>query len=470
MFGNTMIKIFVRNVHSTLSEHTPESVIEELEKRLTVKHPNYWFSPKFKAGFWDGRTHFLKIPSLNFPSGLLFIIKEYCEETNTECEIVDLRGKPDVSFSKEKEAGLFSNDYLKGIILRDYQIDAIREAIRKERGVLELPTASGKTEIAAAIIKALDLKTLFVVHTKDLLHQTIERFKLRLERDDIGIVGDGEFDAEHDIVVATMQTINRIDIKNFKNFLNQFQVMFQDECHHSSALSFYKIGMFMHNAHFRYGMSGTALRRDVLSNMKVMAITGAPIYQLKAAKLIDKGYLSEIEIKMIDNPEEVSGAKWQKIYKAGIVQSEDRNWKIVDLVFKAYKQGKRVMVLVRQIEHGNILQKMIDRFNIPTQFIWGFHEGWEREQVKGQFNVNGDFVLIASPIYDEGVDLPEVNVLMIATGGKSEWKTVQKVGRGLRLKEDGSQLIVYDFYDHSKYLEEHSQERIEIYKREGFLK
>jgi len=78
-------------------------------------------------------------------------------------------------------------------------------------------------------------------------------------------------------------------------------------------------------------------------------------------------------------------------------------------------------------------------------------------------------VLIASSIYDEGVDLPEVNVLIKASGGKSEVKTIQQVGRGLRPKKE--KLIVYDFNDmNSKFLSAHSKKRIKTYKQEGFLK
>ena len=475
-----MVEIFLRNIYSNLSENTDERIISELEKRFTVKHPNYWFSPQFRAKVWDGKTHFLKIPSLKFPSGLLFIIEEYCKEINTEYKITDLRGE-----IPNNNLALIDEFFLKGIELYDYQMVAINKAITTERGVLELPTGSGKTEIAAAIIKALSLKTLFIVHTKDLLYQTIDRFKLRLERDDIGIIGDGKFETEHDIVVSTVQTLNKKLFpgksekgkrkkadKKIKEFLNQFQVMFQDECHHSSSASFSKIGMFMHNAIYRYGLSGTALRRDILSNMRVMAITGASIYQLKTTKLIDSGYLSDIEVKIIDNPEIIDKEEkgWQEIYRVGIVQSEARNQKIVDRIEKMYEQKKKIMVLVKHIEHGEILQRMLtDESDIPAIFIWGAHESEEREKIKNEFSVNGDFVLIASPIYDEGIDLPKINVLIIASGGKSEWKTIQKIGRGLRKKSDKSQLIVYDFYDHSKFLKEHSQERIMIYEREGFF-
>lgn len=131
------------------------------------------------------------------------------------------------------------------------------------------------------------------MNSKDLLYQTVDRFKLRLGKNAIGIIGDGKFEPEK-ITVATIQSIYSYLKKNrvaAKELLNYFEVMFQDECHHGSSMEFFNVAMFMHNAYFRVGMSGTALRRDVLSNIRIMAITGPPIYSLPTVKLIDEGYL-----------------------------------------------------------------------------------------------------------------------------------------------------------------------------------
>jgi len=218
------------------------------------------------------------------------------------------------------------------------------------------------------------------------------------------------------------------------------------------------------------GLSGTALRRDVLSNMKVMALTGDIIYRLQTTELIERGTLSDIEIRMIENPEIVSGTTWQQIYERGVVQCLVRNNKIAQIATTHWREGRKVMILVRQIEHGELLRDLLEQEQqVPAKFVWGRHASEERERVKEEFNRAGNFVLIASPIYDEGVDLPEVNVLIMAAGGKSEVKTLQKIGRGLRRKRDHSTLLVYDFNDSgAKYLSKHSVERLKTYQKEGF--
>lgn len=475
-----MIIIQVKNVKSQLSDYT-----EELNDRLAVYHPNYWFSPKFKEGIWDGKTHFLTVPALKIPTGLLFIAEEYLKEKKITYEIIDNRRMPDMSRFK-----FVKKNTLRGIKLHPYQLEAIQKGIEAERGIFEIATGLGKTEIAAGIIKALRLKTLFMVHTQDLMYQTAKRLSERLGTT-IGLIGDGEYETGPRIVVATVQSLNSRTFEKtkkgryvlhrktgqvMKQLLNSFSIMFQDETHHSSSMSFYRIGMFMHNAYYRFGLSGTPLRRDSLSNVKVMAVTGPVIYSKFADEGIKEGYLSDIEVRIVDNTEEVLEDNWRQIYRAGIVRSEQRNTLITEIVDYMYRQRKKIMILVRYIEHGEILQRMLaNSYHIPAAFLSGRDPAWKREQVKGKFNIqdmkDGGFVLIASPIFDEGVDIPEIEVLIHAAGGKSEVKLIQKTGRGLRKKKHGGKLIVYDFNDmNSRFLYDHSEQRIAIYRKEGFLK
>lgn len=476
-----MITVQVKNVKSQLSDYTPE-----LEEKLSAFHPNYWFSPKYKDGTWDGKTHFLTVPALKFPTGLLHIVKKYFKEVDAECRIIKQQ-KPPI----KRNDFTFDSAMLTGITLRDYQLEAIEKGILSERGIFEVATGLGKTEIAAGIIKAVGLRTLFMVHTQDLLHQTAKRLSERLQ-EPIGLIGDGVFKAEPTVVVATVQSLNsRMFQKNkkgryilhkktgqmMKQLLSSFAVMFQDETHHSSSMSFYRIGMFMHNAYYRFGLSGTPLRRDDVNNMKVRAVTGPVIYSKLAEEAIEEGHLSDIEVRIVDNEEEeILSNSWRHIYKYGIAQSKYRNTLIIKIIGSMYLKRRRQLILVRYIKHGKILQRMLaNHLHVPAVFLSGKDSALKREQVKGKFNTqdmkDGGFVLIASSIFDEGVDIPEVDVLVHASGGKSEVKTIQRIGRGLRKKKSGNKLIVYDFNDmNSRFLSTHSIERIETYENEGFLK
>ena len=455
------MNIRVHNCFSQLDSYTPE-----LEEMMAVAHDNYWFSKKYKIGLWDGKTHFLKLPSMRFPTGLLFLVTEFCREMDTPYQIIDERRAPIAG-----PIGELTPDLLNGIQLRDYQEEAIVTALAMERGCLEMATGSGKTEVAAGIIKLLPLRTLFLVHTRDLLRQTHARFEKRLGTE-VGKFGEGQHDTEATICVATVQSIDswlKREERAAKDWLKSFQMLFLDECHHASANIWYRACLLTHGAYYRFGLSGTILRRDNLSNTKMLAAFGETIYRLPSHELIQRGYLSGIEMKLIPNPEVVTGSSWQDVYERGVVRSERRNGLILDLVKKEFAVHKKIMVLVRQIEHGNILLQMMTDAGLPAVFLSGGNSSEERATAIADFLKGDRFIIIASTIFDEGVDIPAINVLVVAAGGKSEIRAIQRPGRGLRRKEDMSHLTVYDFMDSSRFLKTHSARRRSVYKKEKFM-
>jgi superfamily II DNA or RNA helicase len=208
----------------------------------------------------------------------------------------------------------------------------------------------------------------------------------------------------------------------------------------------------------------------------MLALFGKPICRLPATELIGQGYLSNVSVKLVKNEEAVpvnKGAKWAEVYDLGVVHSRSRNEQIIAIAERHFRERKRVMVLIRKIEHGEILEAMLRERSIPVVFLSGRDSSETRESIKETYNDKVDtfvFVLIASTIFNEGVDMPEVNVIIVAAGGKSEVQTIQRVGRGLRPKNFSNELILYDFVDSGKFLGKHSRARIATYKKEGFLK
>jgi superfamily II DNA or RNA helicase len=206
-----------------------------------------------------------------------------------------------------------------------------------------------------------------------------------------------------------------------------------------------------------------------------MALTGPIVYSKLARQSIDEGYLSDIEVRILDSTKpSVLGdlpLSWQQEYEYGVVRNESRNQKIVYKAKDHFLNGDRVFILVRMIEHGKILQRMLSQVhNIPSIFLSGISATWKREEVKKQFNDEGNFVMVASSIFSEGVDIPEINVFIKAKAGQAESEVIQEIGRGLRKKKDGGKLTVYDFNDLGwKYLTKHSKKREKIYRKEGYL-
>jgi superfamily II DNA or RNA helicase len=114
---------------------------------------------------------------------------------------------------------------------------------------------------------------------------------------------------------------------------------------------------------------------------------------------------------------------------------------------------------------------MLDDFKptafMPHKFIHGDTPIEERTDAIQDFK-NGVFkVLITSSILDQGVDIPNIDVLVFAAAGKSYIRAIQRVGRGLRINEGKDKLTVIDFCDKThRYLAKHSIERISAYNKE----
>jgi len=126
-------------------------------------------------------------------------------------------------------------------------------------------------------------------------------------------------------------------------------------------------------------------------------------------------------------------------------------------------------VLVRELWHGDNISTLLRDKQVPHAFVHGQMPTDEVERQKVRLTEGKIGVLIASPIFGEGVDIPSVRALIVADGGQSTANVLQKIGRGLRRKADDNRLDVIDFADMThKWLAKHSQERVALYQGEGF--
>jgi hypothetical protein len=171
---------------------------------------------------------------------------------------------------------------------------------------------SGKTEIAAAIIKTLpDLNILFVVPKKTLLRQTVARLAERLGtvEQEIGVIGGGRFDPQS-VTVAIINSIKPMRITKktsatakrkrlaLKRYLKTVHCVFLDEGHHARATTWYKLIQSLTAAQFRYLLSGTPFGSG--NALMVEAATGPVIARVTNDELIELGVSAKPLVRMIE--------------------------------------------------------------------------------------------------------------------------------------------------------------------------
>lgn len=467
-----MNQITIDRLRGIISGHIPPKLRKEISRQLSYVKPGAEYTPSYKKKQWDGRVRFFALGSQTFPAGFTDDVVSLFRKHDAPYEIIDKRDAvpiiPDDILEEAYE--------LNGITLRDYQRDAVVAALEKCRGVIKIPTGGGKTEVAISIIKALGFRTLFVVPGIELMHQTAERFKLRLPDWDIGMIGGGRNELGFVTVVVAQSLVNyekngkRTIVKKasiLKDFEDKVELMIIDESHSIGSATFNKIATYT-KIPFKLGFSATPLDRTDGNTMNLIGAMGGILYDLPISTLVERGILAKpiVHIERVTTPD--YKGKWMKypaVYKECVVENAERNEKIVDIVVN--EAPNPTLVLVTRIGHGKRLADMINGKGISCRFLHGSLAGDARQEAIQSFEEDQYSVIVATTIFNTGIDLPSVNAVVLAGGGQSKIALLQRIGRGMRLNDTGFTFRVYDFADFThKYLIDHSLARIREYNKE----
>jgi superfamily II DNA or RNA helicase len=220
----------------------------------------------------------------------------------------------------------------------------------------------------------------------------------------------------------------------------------------------------------RIGLTGTT-RPDEEGFYLSTGLLGPTIYDYSYQRGVEEGYLSQAFVRFLRPEIDFATAQekyFRKVYQKGIVEHEDRNRLIVREAGFLADQGKSVLIQVKALAHGEILESMLEG---RADYVHGGTSSEQRNKVKTLLNSKmGKLIVISSPIWDEGVNIPTLDAIIIASGGRSEIKAVQKVGRGLRKTDEKESVTIIDFWDMSHtYLKRHSKERMKVYEEKGWI-
>lgn len=471
------MKLLVKNIH-TKAVKINKKEIKVLSRAMSFPVPGHQYMPSFRQGIWDGKKRFFHKGYKTFLTGLLPFVLKLADKDGFKVKIVDERDSIKIKKSNLR-AGLS--------ILRKYQRKEVKKVLKFKltnipwlRGVLKHPTGSGKTFVIAGIIRALNKRTLIIVDGLELLYQT----KADLEQAlgfKIGIIGDQKFKLRK-FTVATMQTLKvRRNNEGLIEYLGTVKVLVSDEAHRvdpaksgpeSSAYS--AILARCSKAFARLGFSATPLVRGDLGDVTLIGHSGEIISRIDRKYLEKKGWLAKVAIHIIkirDPRLKGRRMKYATVYDRGIINNDERNSIIIEEAIKAYKRGDLTLILARRRNHGRKLYQMIKSHkSVPTLFFHGDTDIKKRKRIVRRLKKHPvPMVVVTTAILDQGVNIPEVKTIILAGGGASRIKSIQRVGRGSRPKKHGeNKLTVIDFKDRThEYLEQHSGERIAAYEAEG---
>lgn len=399
-----------------------------------------------------------------FPSGLVPVVKRRARNEGVIVVEDDKRVPPASALCFQQEAP----DWL-----RDYQAAAAMRALRAGRGILRIPMSGGKTEVFVALTLMLPCEWLYLVKKTDLVRQTKERYS-KITGETAGELVHGEWRrGTSNVTVAGFDAwwaALRKGAPAVRELGQEIEAVNVDECHTVAAETLYRGLLAFPKAYYRIGQSGTPLHRGDLDNLRTVGALGPVVYHLETQELVERGVIARANVRMIgchqDVPPEKCASTWRGVHSQFIVKSKVRNRKLAEI---AQRAAKPCLVFVEQIQHGANVLKELRALGIKADFVHG-EASLGKRKAEVQRLVDGDIeVLVANEIFSTGLDAPAVRSTVNGAGGRAPISTLQRMGRAMRKKPDGSlDCETWDLNDSGhKWVERHSRERRETYESEG---
>ena len=352
--------------------------------------------------------------------------------------------------------------------LRDYQKEAMNRWVRVKRGVIVMPTGSGKTILALKLIEKINSSTIIIVPTLDLVQQWKEELKV------FGITIGEYTGIKKDLQPITVTTYDSAYL-NADNLGNKFKFLIFDEVHHLPAEGYRQIAE-MFASPYRLGLTATYERANGLHG-ELPRLIGGLVYEIQSDELTGK-YLANYEVIQISieltEEEAQDYKKSYNIFRNYLISRKIEMRRPQDFKIIVMRSGSdpaaRAALLARnkaeRIAYNsqnkikkmrNLLNKK-DRIIIFTRYNDMVYEisktffipcithqtnSEERKEILKKFK-SGDFsALVSSQVLDEGIDVPEANVGIIVSGTGSSRQFTQRLGRLLRPKE-GKKAVLYE--------------------------
>jgi len=435
-------------------------VMKGVSDLLSFEVPNSHFAMRrMPPGVWDGRKRLMKKDG-SFPAGLTPQVLAYLKSQGIVYKVEDLRVKPEPSLTFKLRSDL---------IPRPHQAKWAAITGERVRGVGIVGTGGGKSIMQAMTIHARRVPTLVVVPDKGLKEQLTDDFSYWLDAKH-GVIG-GDLKGDYPVVVVNIHQVPRAKPEQ----LARFHMLLIDEFHHAAADSYLTLNALTSMAYWRYGMTGTLVRTDS-KDMMMLGVLSNILMKKTTSDLIEEGFLVPAHVTIIPHRvKKTSKFSYKEAY-AHMAADPEFNALVAKVArHKIREERKQTLILVRQIEHGRLIESMLAGDGV---FVSGDDPMEFRQKVKRDFAEKKIRCMIATNIFGEGQDIASIDVLVNARLQESEIQTKQGVGRALRLAK-GAQTIaesvalgkscaeVFDFLiQGNKHLRDHSETRIEHYRSE----
>lgn len=352
---------------------------------------------------------------------------------------------------------------------KDYQqeilekLDMERNVHGHFRNLVVAATGTGKTVIAAFDFKRYreahpDCHFLFIAHRQEILHQAMQTFRIVLNDPNFGSIWDGNNEpSNYQHVFASKDTLrNRVDTLQLR--ADYYDYMVVDEVHHIVAPTYVKL-MTCFKPQILLGLTATPERTNEQEDITVF-FDGHISAEIRLPAALNAGLLAPFYYYGIPDNVNLSEVKWsghgydiaelsriytQNDYRTGLILR-----KMQEYIGNNQLHKVRALCFCVDKNHAKFMNAKFTLAGLKTDVLTSDDDDRHRNIVKKRLQAGTINYLFVVDLFNEGVDIPEIDTILFLRPTESATVFLQQFGRGLRLHKDKDHLTVLDFVGHSR--------------------
>jgi len=530
-----MVSFKLNNDYVTVVGEYSKAALNAIVDECSYTVPSAEWSLKYQTGGWDGKISLFNKRTMNFPTGLLPKVVEKLKSLNITYTVENARAKPQVekkavvdlgphsfrdyqeeAIKKIKEktrgilamctgagktktsCGIISELSVYPVIFVVPSVSLLKQTVREFNESLKPLTddffvgeiGGGKCEIAMGGVNVATYQTLLTAFDRKYSETKKKVVDVEVDKTSLdSLMGQLKIlcidllnspQAKHKAIEKKIKEVKKkIEDKqkmfqnkaDLRNLVSQCQLLIIDETHIAAEI-IEEISIRAKNAYYKCGLSGTPQRMDN-QDIRMFGATGPVIHRVTSSDLIKRGFLVKpyiytIDIDFVDK----SAPSYQETYKNAIVNNQQKNELIRDLAEDMHSQGRPTIIMVERIEHGKILEEMIenclfvpggdgsDDKPIPDEEL--DYRKYQLDRLE-----KNEIIMCATSWCFTGIDAPKISCIILACSIGSPNTITQQIGRGLRKAEDKSDCVIFDFKHKEKSLRTQFYSRNKVYKGES---
>jgi len=338
-----------------------------------------------------------------------------------------------------------------------YQLDVERKRHGRWQNLVVAATGTGKTVVAALDYRRLSKEwqgatLLFVAHRKEILSQSLSMFRAVLKDGSFGeMLVQRAKPTEGQHVFASIQTLSQMDLAELSP--GAFDIVIVDEFHHAAARTYQRLLTHL-KPRMLLGLTATPERADGTNVADLFA--GHIASELRVWEALEQGLLAPFQYFGIHDDVDLSGLRWQRGgYQVAELENvytgdDARVSKILASIRQIVSNplAMRALGFCVSIRHAEFMSRKFSQAGIPSASINAASSKQDRDTILRRLKDREINVVFAVDLFNEGIDVPEIDTVLFLRPTESSTVFLQQLGRGLRPSEDKSCLTALDFVGH----------------------